>query len=110
MNIQSTLDETIAAGKSLIDNPYRLGSTAWAAVIREARRRYQLGELDDIQIEDLQLLESDTGDLIGYEGKTVVLGIPYENFDRPGWFYSFYMDSETVQKIEYEYVTSSEPS
>jgi hypothetical protein len=62
-------------GMGLHDNVFRVYSEAWFALIEEARRLYEAGELalDD---DDADLVESDIGQTAEYRGRLVRLDAP----------------------------------
>lgn len=102
MSHEGLIHTMLLGGCSLVDNPYRLGSDAWGEFVREARALYRIGELDDIDEDTYALLESDAGELMHYEGKPVMLEVPIQDFDRPGWFAIYAFDGANVQRIEFE--------
>ena len=109
MNHESSIRTMLSNGTSLVDNPYRLGSDKWSEFVREARQLYNDGELDDLDEDSYHLLEGEAGELAQFEGKLVMLEVPIENFDRPGWFSIYAFDGEKVQLLEFEAsVTDSE--
>ena len=87
---------------SLVDNPYRLGSDKWGEFVRQARQLYNGGALDDLDEDSYHLLEGDSGELADFEGKQVMLEVPTENFDKPGWFSVYVFDGGKVQHLEFE--------
>lgn len=106
---QVLIREMLANGTSLIDNPYRLGSERWGAFIAEARQMYDDGEITELDDQTIHLLESMSGELAEYNGEEVMLEVPQQNFDRPGWFFVYVFDGEAVLRLEFEgIVTGSE--
>lgn len=106
--ISEDLARHIESGANLINSEFRYGSEKWASLIREARRLYRLGILDDITIDDYHILESDIGELIGYNAETVLLEVPYPIHDEPGEYFVYVMANECVQKIHFKEDGSSE--
>lgn len=92
----------LAEGKSLIDNPFRLGSEQWGAFVCEARQMYDECELDDLDEDSLHLLESMAGKPAEYNGEEVMLEVPQTNFEKPGWLFVYVFDGEAVQRLEFE--------
>ncbi len=101
MDHEGLIQTLLLGGASLIDNPYRLGSDKWGEFVREARELYNAGELDDLDEDSFHLMESDAGELAEFEGKQVMLEVPMENFDRPGWSYVYVFDGEGVQRLDF---------
>ena len=102
MNHEGLIQTLLLGGTSLVDNPYRLGSDKWGEFVREARELYNNGKLDDLDEDSYHLLESDAGELAEFEGEPVLLEVPKENFDRPGWFSIYAFDGEKVQLLEFD--------
>lgn len=100
--ISEDLKRHIASGRDLINSEFRYGSEKWAGIIREARRLYRLGILDDISLEDYHTLEADVGEQIGYEGTTVLLEVPYPIHTEPGSYFVYVLDNNCVQKINFQ--------
>jgi len=94
--------EMLADGTPLIDNPFRLGSEQWGAFVTEAREMYDGGEIDELDDETLHLLESMAGELAEYGGEEVMLEVPQQNHDKPGWFFVYVFDGESILKLEFE--------
>ncbi len=65
----------------LCDNIYRVGSTSYFSLIREARALYVCGALYTSDPTDLWILNSDIGEFGLYEGKKVVLDFPLPDDD-----------------------------
>ena len=102
MNHESSIRTMLSNGTSLVDNPYRLGSDMWGEFVRTARQLYNDGDLNDLDEDSYHLLEGDAGELDEFEGKQVMLEVPTENFDKPGWFSVYAFDGEKVQRLEFE--------
>lgn len=100
--ISEDLARHIETGANLINNEFRYGSVKWAELICEARRLYRLGILDDISLEDYEILESDIGEPIGFNGESVLLEVPYPVHDEPGKYFVYVLDNESVQKIFFD--------
>lgn len=101
MNHEDLIRTMLGSGTSLVDNPYRLGSDKWGEFVREARALYNDGKIDDLDEDSFHLLESDAGELAELEGKQVMLEVPTENFDRPGWSYVYVFDGTHVQRLDF---------
>lgn len=95
----------LETGKPLLENQFRYGSDRWAALLREARKAYNEGILTEVTVDDLQVLESDAGELVEYDGKTVILETPSPIHDRRGWFEVFTRVDGAVLCVEFESVT-----
>ena len=73
--IDETLESLQSEGINLTDNPFRLGSTMYFEIIKEARKliaedRYTLTEVDK------QIIETDLGQFEVFEGNIVPLDCP----------------------------------
>lgn len=109
MNHESSIRALLLNDTSLVDNPYRLGSDMWGEFVRAARQLYNDGKLNSLDEDSYHLLEGDAGEFAEFEGKQVMLEVPTENFDKPGWFTIHAFDGEKVQRLEFEAsVTNSE--
>jgi len=63
----------------LTENIYRIGSTAYFKLIKEARTEYQNGNYIPLNEEEKELLESDLGDFAMFRGEMVPLDFPMWN-------------------------------
>lgn len=97
---QQILD-SLNRGELLVDNAYRLGSDAWGEYIRTARELYREGTLDYMDEDDFFLLEGDAGELAMFEGKQVMLEVPYEDFDNSR-FFVFVREDGVVSRIDFD--------
>lgn len=100
--ISEELKLQLTSDRNLIENDYRYGSEKWGSLIREARRLYRMGILDDISLEDYQILESDIAELVGYNGEAVMLEVPYPIDDSKNSYFVFVLNTESVQKIYFD--------
>ena len=62
----------------LIENIYRWGSEEFFKIINETRELYNKGEID-LCLVDKELIETNIGEKVMFEGKEVWLDIPMEN-------------------------------
>lgn len=98
---------------SLIDNVYRPMSEGYFQFFREARQHYKNGNLKVSPLDE-QLLQTDLGEIVEYEGKRVPLDCPLVEEDEkvelgkpkrggPKKFYVFVKDPSTgnVKKVSW---------
>ena len=79
------LEHHVRSERSLLENVFRYGSSAWAALIREARIEYNAGRLTELYDDDLQTLESELGEIAFFEGREVLLEVPLYDWNREVW-------------------------
>lgn len=79
------LEYHIRSERSLLNNVFRYGSSAWGALIREARSEYNAGRLTELYDDDLVTLESDIAEIAVYEDQEVLLEVPVYEFDKNIW-------------------------
>ena len=94
------------------ENIYRVHSTEFYKLFREARARYQEGTLTELNEWDKELLETDIGEFGIYEGQEVPLDCPIQEADvelnkpkrgGPKKFYVYVKDPKTgnVKKVSW---------
>ena len=104
--IQFHLDNKIPLGESI----YRVHSTEFYNMFREARKLYKQEMIEGLTEWDIILLETDIGEFGTYEGKEVPLDCPIEEEDKdvelnkpkrggPKKFYVFVKDGDKIKKV-----------
>jgi hypothetical protein len=93
------------------ENIYRVHSEEFYKLFREARELYNEGLLIELSDWDKQLLETDIGEVIEYEGQKVPLDCPIQEEDEkdpvlnkpkrggPKKFYVFVRDGDKIKKV-----------
>lgn len=79
--IEEAIDYHINNKISLVENIFRPGSDMFFAMILEAKRRYDEGSYIPKDDFELDLLESDIGEVAEYDGVPVLLDFPYEEIE-----------------------------
>ena len=64
----------------LMESVYRIESEAWLDLVNEARILWERGEIE-LEEDDLFLIGTDAGRIGIYEGKEVLLDVPYYEYD-----------------------------
>ena len=107
-NISENLRDHLAHDRLLVENVFRYGSPAWAALIREVRALYDEGLIDELDEEDYDLLESDTGELAEFNGMQVMLDTPEVLWDVPNTYEVFVRAEDgSIRRIEVNSVTDA---
>lgn len=83
-------------------NIFRYGTEAWGALVREARKLYELGEITELDEDDFYLLESDAGELAVFDGQEVMLDTPQPDFTRENTFIVYVRAGLEIKRIEVE--------
>ena len=75
--ISEALEYHVKNGHTLFDSAYRVGSDSWLALVNEARELYSklIIELNE---NDQWLITTDVGKKAIYEGREVLLDLPFE--------------------------------
>jgi hypothetical protein len=101
-NISTDLKKHIESQNLLVNNVFRYGSDRWAEMIREARALYVQGLLDDLDIDDYALLESNAGEFAFIDDRRVLLDCPEPIHEQPGQFEVYIATPAGTQRIQFE--------
>ena len=67
-------------GIPLMESVYRIESDAWLSLVNEAREMWESNKID-LEEDDMFLIETDAGTHGIYEGKSVMIDVPYMIWD-----------------------------
>ena len=84
---------------SLCDSIYRYASSAWCELICEARKLYELGDVE-LDEDELALIESDAGIKAMFEGREIILDTPDKNWGASGYVVYVLNDQGNVIRLE----------
>lgn len=85
-NLQTAIQHHLNEGISFTKNEFRPGSEMFFEMINEAKRLYKEGKYTPEDEYEQDLLESDIGEIVEYNGELVVLDFPYdETLDEACW-------------------------
>jgi len=90
-------------GIPLHENLFRYGSDAWCDLIQEAKELYEK-EMLELDIDELELIENNSGKIIYKDGQRYVLNTPFVNSDKSSKFqYFVYICDEKneIKKIDF---------
>jgi hypothetical protein len=76
INLSEGLKHHIDTATPLTENIYRVGSTEYFKIIREARIEYKKGNYKPLNEEEIEMLNSDLGKSAIFEGERVPLDFP----------------------------------
>jgi len=78
LSIQSAIEYHLKENVSFTENVFRPGSSMFFEMIKEAKRLHKEGAYKPADEFELDMLNSDIGEIAEYEGQTVVLDYPIE--------------------------------
>ncbi len=77
LKISEGLSYHLEKNISLLESVYRIESDAWLDLINESRQLWIEGKID-LEFDDVFLISTDAGQKATFEGKEVLLDIPFE--------------------------------
>lgn len=77
LNLSEGLDYHLGKNIPLMESVYRIESDAWLNLINETRQLWLENKID-LDFDDVFLIGTDAGEMGIYEGKEVMLDIPFE--------------------------------
>jgi hypothetical protein len=87
-DFSESLQYHLENGLNLYESVYRIGSESWVGLVNEVRSLHESGSLS-LSEEDLEIISTDAGRIGIYEGKEVLLDVPFfegDEFDEGDWF------------------------
>lgn len=87
-DFSESLQYHLENGLNLYESVYRIGSESWIGLVNEVRSLHESGSLS-LSEEDLEIISTDAGRIGIYEGKEVLLDVPFfegDEFDEEDWF------------------------
>jgi hypothetical protein len=103
-----TVRQQIKYGKPLTTPIFRHGSPKWGELLRDSRRLYEDGKIIELDEDELFILMSEAGELAQFEGEEVMLDVPFQHLEKPGWTIVYVRTGDKVEKLEVPPVTSCE--